>query len=152
MKKYISGSTKILGIITLITAVMFITGIVLTVIDFENFSLQLFFTLIGGMLSLIFLPCYLAERSRTLVIDADKITFPKGAQRNGKTSLKKTVVKFEEISSIKSDFYKGDKVISKDCFFHKLKLKNGTEITITLYHYGKEAENEILEIIQKNIV
>ena len=86
MKKYISGSTKILGIITLITAVMFITGIVLTVIDFENLSLQLFFTLIGGMLSLIFLPCYLAERSRVLVIDADKITFPKGEQRNGKTS------------------------------------------------------------------
>ncbi len=152
MKKYISSSTKILGIVTFITVVMLITGIVLIFVDFQKFSLQLFFTLVGGMLSLIFLPCYLAEISRALVIDVDKITFPKGAQKNGKISLKKTVVKFEEISSIKSDFYKGDRVISKDCFLHKLKLKDGTEITVALYHYGKEAEKEILKIIQKNII
>ena len=152
MKKYISRSTKILGIITLITIAMLITGIILIVIDFQNLSLQLFLTLVGGMLSLIFLPCYLAERSRALVITADKITFPKGAQKNGKISFRKTVIKFEEISSLRSDFHKGDKVISKDCFFHKLKLKDGTEITVTLFHYGKESENEILEVIQKNII
>ncbi len=152
MKKYISRSTKILGIITLITIAMLITGIILIVIDFQNLSLQLFLTLVGGMLSLIFLPCYLAERSRALVITSDKITFPKGAQKNGKISFRKTVIKFEEISSLRSDFHKGDKVISKDCFFHKLKLKDGTEITVTLYHYGKESENEILEVIQKNII
>ena len=152
MKKYISRSTKILGIITLITIAMLITGIILIVIDFQNLSLQLFLTLVGGMLSLIFLPCYLAERSRALVITADKITFLKGAQKNGKISFRKTVIKFEEIGSLRSDFHKGDKVISKDCFFYKIKLKDGTTITVTLYHYGKEAEKEILEVIHKNII
>ena len=48
-------------------------------------------------------------------------------------------------------FYKGDKIVSRDCFFHTLKLKDNTKITFTLYAYGKEAEREIIEIIKKSV-
>lgn len=57
----------------------------------------------------------------------------------------------DEIISVESKFYKGDKIISGDCFFHTLKLKNNTKITFTLYAYGKEAEREIMETIKKSV-
>ena len=57
-----------------------------------------------------------------------------------------------DIGSVESKFHKGDKLISDDCFFYTLRLKDGTSVTVTLYAYGKEAEKEIWETIQSSIV
>jgi hypothetical protein len=58
-----SGSTRVLGVIITITIAMLLTGIILIVIDFPNSSLPFFLALVGGMLSFVLLPCYLAKRS-----------------------------------------------------------------------------------------
>lgn len=151
MKRYISRATKWLAILTIISAALLVTGIVFIIVNIPNIGLQIGATMLGALMSILFLSCFLAERSRALVIDADKITFPRGADRNGKIVFQKTVIQLDEICSIESKFHKGDKIISGDCFFHTLKLKDGTKVTVTLYAYGKEAEKEILETIQKNI-
>ena len=151
MKKYISRATKYLGILTLICAVTLAAGIFLIVVDFSNIGLQVGLTVLGGLMTIIFLSCFLAEKSRCLSIDDDKIVFPGGADKNGKKVFQKTVVMMDELCAVESKLYKGDRLISGDTWFHTLKLKDGTHVTVTLYAYGKEAEKEILEIIQKSI-
>ena len=151
MKRYTSTATKWLAFLTLISVVFFAVGIIFTIADILDIGLQIGFTMLGSLMGILFAVCFLAERSRTLVIDTDKLVFPRGADINGKISFKKTAINKNEICAIESKFHKGDKIISGDCFFHTLKLKDGTKVTVTLYAYGKEAEKEILEIIQKSI-
>lgn len=151
MKTYVSKSTKWLAVLTLICVIFFVVGIIFIIVDIPNIGLQIGSTMLGGLMGILFAVCFFAERSRALVIDTDKFVFPRGADINGKVSFKKTVINKNEICSIESKFYKGDKIISGDCFFHTLKLKDGTKVTVTLYAFGKEAEKEILEIIKKSI-
>ncbi len=66
--------------------------------------------------------------------------------------FQKTVIKICDVGSVESKFHKGDKIISDDCFFYTLRLKDGTSITVTLYAYGKDAEKEIWETIKSRIV
>ncbi len=151
MRKYVSRATKWLAIITLLCIVILVAGVVLNVIGSSDIGLQILLIGLGGFLTILFAGCFFAEKSRALIIDADKIIFPRGAQKNGKIVFRKTVVHFEEIECVESRLYKGDKIVSKDCFFHTLKLKDGTVITVTLYSYGEEQENEILKVIRSSI-
>ena len=66
--------------------------------------------------------------------------------------FQKTVIRLDEIRSVESNFHKGDKLITGDCFFYTFRLKDGTSITVTLYAYGKEAEKEILKTIKSGMV
>ena len=152
MKRYASQATKLLAIAALICGAVVLIGIIIVFTGVKNIGLPIGFILLGGLLGVIFLACFLAEKSRALIIDADKIVFPRGAEKNGKTVFQKTVVRICDIGSVESKFRKGDKIISDDCFFYTFKLKDGTSITITLYAYGKEAEKEILETIKSSIV
>lgn len=151
MKRYISCATKWFAVLTFVSVAVFATGIVFVVVNVPNVGLQIGLTLFGALMSILFLTCYLAEKSRALVIDADKVTFPRGVDKNGQMVFQKTVIRLDEIRSVESKFHKGDGIISGDCFFHTLKLKDSTEVTVTLYAYGKEGEKEILEIIRKRI-
>ena len=152
MKRYTSRATKVLAIVVLICVAVVLIGIILAFAGAKNIGLSFGFILLGGLLGVIFLACFLAEKSRALIIDTDKIIFPRGAERNGKTVFQKTVVRICDLSSIESKFHKGDKIISDDCFFYTFRLKDGTSITITLYAYGKEAEKEILKTIKSGMV
>ncbi len=152
MKKYTSRATKWLGVATLICGAVLLTGVIFAFANVENIGLPIGLILMGGSLSVLFLICYLADKSRTLIIDTDTITFPRGIEKNGKTVFQKTVVKICEINSVESKFYKGDNIISGDCFFYTLKLKDGTNITVTLFAYGEDAEKDILETIKRSIV
>ena len=152
VKKYVSRATKYLVILSLICIVILTAGIVLIVVGFPNTSSIIGLTIFGGVFSLLFLVCYFAERSRTLRIDSNTVIFPRGANVNGKTVLKKMVVKIDEIGFVESKLYEGDGLFTADCYFHTLKLKDGTEITVTLYSYGKAAEKEILEFIKNRIL
>lgn len=151
MKKYTSRATKRLAIFTIISAVMLITGIILIVANSSNVGLQIGLTMSGGLMGILFLSCFFAEKSQWLTIDVDKIVLPRGTDNNGKTVFKRTVIRIEELASVESNIYKGDGLISKDTYFHTLKLKDGTKITFTLYAYGKEAEKEIIETIKKSV-
>ena len=102
-------------------------------------------------MSILFLSCFFAEKSRYLTIDDEKIVLPRGTIINEKTSFRRTIINTNEIRSIKSELYKGDGIISKDTLFHTLKLNDGTRIKFTLYAYGKDAEDEILTAIKKLI-
>ena len=100
-------------------------------------------------MSILFLTCFFAEKSRYLTIDDEKIVLSKII--NEKTSFRRTIINTNEIRSIKSELYKGDGIISKDTLFYTLKLNDGTRIKFTLYAYGKDAEDEILAAIKKLI-
>ncbi len=152
MKKYTSPATKWLIVITLLCCAVLLTGIVLAFMEIPNIGLPIGLILMGGLLGVLCLSCFLAEKSRVLIIDADRIVFPRGAKINGKTVFSKTVVKTSEIHSVESKFHKGDKIISGDCFLYTLKLKDGTNIAVMLYSYGKEAEKEIFEAIKSFVV
>ena len=152
MKRYTSRATKVLAIVVLICVALVLIGIILAFAGAKNIGLPFGFILLGGLLGIIFLACFLAEKSRTLIIDTDKVIFPRGAEKNGITVFQKTVIPLDEIRSVESKFHKGDKIISDDCFFYTFRLKDGTSITVTLYAYGKEAEKEILETIKSSIV
>ncbi len=152
MKRYFSQATKWLMVVTLICGAVLLTGIILAFIEVANIGLPIALILTGGLLGVLFLSCFLAEKSRALIMDTDKIIFPKGAEINGKTFFQKTVVRICDIRSAESKLHKGDKMISDDCFFYTLRLKDGTSIAVTLYAYGKGAEKEIWETIKNNIV
>ncbi len=136
---------------TLICVVFFVVGIIFIIVDIPNVGLQICPTMLGGLMGILFAVSFFAERSSTLVIDTDKFVFPRGADINGKISFKKTAINKNEICDIESKFCKGDKIISRDCYFHTLKLKDGTKVTFTLYAFGKTAEKEILETIKKSV-
>ena len=151
MKSYTSGATKPFAILTLISAAVFAMGIVFIALDTPNIGLQIGLTMLGGLMSILFLLVFWAEKGRYLTIDSERLDLPRGADRNGKISFKRTVVKINEIRSMDSKLYQGDGVVAKDTFFHTLTLNDGTTIQFALYAYGKNAEKEIVETIQKRI-
>lgn len=152
MKKYVSRATKLLAIATLICGAVVLIGIIIAFAGVKNIGLPIGFILLGGFSGVIFLTCFVAEKSRALIIDTEKIIFPRGADKNGKMVFQKTTVKLCDINSVDTKLHKGDGIISKDTSFHTINLKDGTKITVTLYAYGKEAENEILETIKRKKV
>ncbi len=151
MKKYTSRATKLLAIFAIISAVILVIGVITIIVNSSNIGLQVGLTMLGGLMSVVFLSFFFAEKSRWLTINCDEIVLPKGADINGKMVFKRTVAKIDEITSVESNLYKGDGLISKDTYFHTLKLKDGTKITFTLYAYGKEAEKEIIEALKKSV-
>lgn len=152
MKKYISQATRWFMIVTLICCTALLTGIVLVSFEVTNIGLPIGLIVAGGLLGIIFFSCFIAEKNRVLIISTDQIILPRGTMINGKTVFKKTVVKTSEITSVEINSFKGDGLIAKDTDFYTLRLTDGRKITITLYHYGKEAEKEILEAIGISVV
>lgn len=149
MKKYVSQATKRLGTIALSFGVVLFVGIMLAFVKMTVVSIAMI--ALGGMFGILFLSCFLADKSRVLIIDPEKIIFPRGADKNGKTVLQKTIVKFCDIGSVDTKLYKGDGLVSEDTSFHTINLKDGTKITVTLYAYGKEAEKEILGAMKQSM-
>ena len=147
MKKYTSRATKWLAMLTVISVVISVIGIAFL----HQLGSQILWAIFGGFISILFLACFLAEKSRVFIIDDDKIIIPRGAIKNEKLSFQRTVINIDEIGSVESKLHKGDGLISKDTYFHILTLKDDIKITFTLYAYGKEEEKEILEIINKKL-
>ena len=146
MKKYTSRATKWLAILTIISVAVLIAGIICILAHLSNVGLQIGLTMLGGFMSILFLSCFFAEKSRYLTIDDEKILLPRGTSINEKTSFSRTIININEINSIKSESHKCDGTI-----FHTLTLNDGTRIKFTLYAYGKDAEDEILAAIKKLI-
>ena len=151
MKKYTSRATRWLAILAIISVTVLIMGVICILAHSSNVGLQVGLTMLGALMSILFLCCFFAEKSRYLTIDNEKVILSRGADINEKKSFRKTVINISEIHSIKSELYKGDGIISKDTFFYTLKLKDGTVIRFTLYDYGKDAEKEILESIKTHL-
>ena len=151
MKTYRSRATKWLAIPVIISVAVLISGIVCVLVHSSNTGLQFGLTMLGGSMSILSLSCFFAETSRYLTIDNEKIVLPRGANINEKISFSRTIINASEIRSIKSELQKGDGIVTKDTLFHTLTLTDGTRITFTLFAYGKNAENEILEVIKKFI-
>ena len=151
MKIYISRATKWLAVLAIVGVTVLISGIICILAHSSNVGLQIGLTMLGGLMSILFLSCFFAEKSRYLTINDEKIVLPRGADINEKISFRRTIINTNEIRSIKSELYKGVGIISKDTFFHTLKLNDGTRIKFTLYAYGKDAEDEILSAIKKLI-
>lgn len=150
MKKYNSQATKWLVIPSLISIAMLITGVVCVIVDISDIISQIGLISLGGLFSILFIACCLAEGSRYLTIDDEKIDLPRGADINGKTALKRTVAAIDGINSIESALRKGNRIVTKDTNFYSLRMKDGAIISFTLYAYGKN-EEEIISTLKKKI-
>lgn len=170
MKKYTPRSIKWLALLAFFGVAVLITGLAFIIVNSSNIFWEWGFilTIAGGQLSIIFLGVFFADKSRYLTLDDEKMVLPRGAFKNGERSLKRTVIKINEICSIKSESVGSSidtiidliiyviltrvfRITSKDTYFHTLFLKDGTKIAFYLYEYGKEAEKEILKIIKNSI-
>ena len=151
MKNYTSRAVKWLALVAVISIAILSAGIICIIIYSSNVGVQVGLTMFGGLMTILFLSFFFAEKSRYLTIDDKKIVLPRGADKNEKISFNRTIINTNEIRSLKSELYKGDGIISKDTLFHTLTLNDGTRIKFTLYSYGKDAEDEILEAIKKHI-
>ncbi len=138
-----------LAILAIISIAVLIAGIICILVHSSNVGLQMGLTMLGGLMSILFLSCFFAEKNRYITIDDKKIVLPRGANINEKISFSRTIINTNEIRSIKSELHKGDGIIVADTLFHTLTLKDGTRIKFTLYAYGKDAEDEILAAIKK---
>ncbi len=148
MKKYISTAAKSLLIVATFCGAIFLTGIAFVFLDIPIVGLSIGFILMGGLLGILFFACYFAEKSRSLIIDAEKIVFPRGARVKGKTMFRKTVVPVSNIKSIECSLFKGDGLIAKNTNFYTFRLVDGKKVTVTLYAYGKQVETEIVKKIK----
>ena len=151
MKIYIPRATKWLAVLAIVGVTVLISGIICILAHSSNVGLQIGLTMLGGWMSILFLFCFFAEKSRYLTINDEKIVLPRGADINEKTSFNRTIINTNKICSIKRELHKGDGIIVKDTFFYTLTLNDGTKIKFTLYAYGKDAEDEILSAIKKLI-
>lgn len=151
MKKYISQSVKWFALLTVICAAALITGVILIIANSPTVELQVGLTILSGLMGILFLSIFIAEKSRYLTIDDQKMVLPRGEIINKKMSFQRTVIDMDEICSVESKLHKGDGIYSKNAFFHTLTLKDGTTITFTLYAYGKDAEAEILQTRKSRI-
>ena len=151
MKIYISRATKWLAVLAIVGVTVLISGIICILAHSSNVGLQIGLTMLGGLMSILFLSCFFAEKSRCLTINDEKIVLPRGVDINEKTSFNRTIINTNKIRSIKSELHKGDGIIAKHSFFHTLTVNDGTRIKFTLYAYGKDAEDEILSAIKKLI-
>lgn len=151
MKIYTTRAAKWLALIAVISIVILAAGIFCISINTSCAELQVVLTVFGSLMTILFLPCLLAERGRRLIIDEDKIVLPRGADINGICSFNRTIISANEIRSTWSELYKGDGIVGKDTLFHTLELTDETRIKFTLYAYGRDAEGEIIEMIKKYI-
>jgi hypothetical protein len=165
MKKYNSSDTKIVAVIAAVGVCMLIAGIILTIAKIPLLALKVIFIVFGLFFSGMFIPSFFAEKSRYLIIDEEKIDFPRGCSIEGKCNSKRTVVRFDEIRSVKTKFYEGDRypvfvdviltliglLPREDTYFYTLNLKDNTQIEVNcIRHYGK-SEKEIFETICQSI-
>lgn len=163
MKKYNSSDQKIVAVIAFVGVCMLIAGIILTIAKIPLLALKVILIVFGLFLSGIFIPCAFGERSRYLIIDEEKIDFPRGCSIEGKYNSKRTVVRFDEIRSVKTKFYEGDTVFVSvilmlfgmpsmgDTYFYTLNLKDDRQIEVNcIRHYGK-SEKEIFEMICQSV-
>ena len=139
MKKYTSQATKWLRIASLICGGVLLIGIILAFADIGNIGVPIGLMMMGGLLGIIFFSCFIAEKGRILIIDADQIIFPSGAEINGKTVFQKTTIQLKHIRSVEIKFQPGDGVIAKDTNFYTLRLKDGTRVTVILLFRTKKS-------------
>lgn len=151
MKKYKSRNANGFGIAAIGCAVILIAGIFMLIFGYPDSTASFALVFIGSLMGIMFFAIFLSEKSRVLIIDTDKVIFPRGVRKNDKIISKKTVVKFDEMNSLECEFYKGDGFIAGDTYFYTLKLKGSAKIVMTLYAFGKDAENEIYETIRQRI-
>ena len=78
MKRYTSCATKWLVILTIISVAVLIAGIICILAHSSNVGLQVGLTMSGGLMSILFLSCFFAEKSRYLTIDDEKNCIAKG--------------------------------------------------------------------------
>ena len=151
MKKYRSIYAKWFAVPAVISASVLIIGVFMLISGYPDSFASYALIFVGGIMGGLFLFAFLTELSRVLIIDTDKVIFPRSVRRNGRLISKKSVVRFDEMNSLECEFYKGDGILTGDTNIYTLKLKGYSKIAMTLYCYGKDEEDEIYETIRQRI-
>ena len=105
-------------------------------------------------MSLIFWFSYYVEKSSTIEIDNESITFhyfvftkPK-IKYNSKKGL---IISFGNIKKIYTAFHKVDMIYTGDTTFYYIILKDDTEIKFGLFRLGKKNEKEIYKVLKEHL-
>lgn len=156
MYKYFRSSSKIFGILALLCFFMIATGIILIIVNINQFEFISFLLALGIPLGIIFFTVFIAEHKSYLIIDQEKIIFPFALtefHQNDMLTRKwgKSTVFFKDIKFVKVKFNKGDKIISKDTSFYHFYLNNGIEFSKTFFPYGKIQEKEIVSYLKGKV-
>ncbi|MBR5188573.1 MAG: hypothetical protein IKW18_08880 [Clostridia bacterium] len=164
MKKYDRSDKTILAVIAVVCVCALIAGVILVIAKIPLLALKVCLIVFGLCLSAIFVPAAFCVRRHYLIIDEEKIDFPIGCSIEGKCNSKRTVVRFDEIRSVKTKFYEGDTVFVSvilmlfgmpsmgDTYFYTLNLKDNRQIEVNCIRlYGNKAEKEIFEMICQSV-
>ena len=164
MKKYDRSDKTILAVIAVVCVCSLIAGVILVIAKIPLLALKVGLIVFGLCLSAIFVPAAFAVRRYYLIIDEEKVDFPIGCSIEGKSNSKRTVVRFDEIRSVKTKFYEGDTVFVSvilmlfgmpsmgDTYFYTLNLKDNRQIEVNCIRlYGNKAEKEIFEMICQSV-
>lgn len=153
MRKFYRPSANIFAILSVVTAICLIVGIVLLISSSNQIGLAIGLTMGSVFPFFLFITLFFFDYFSYLQIDETKIIFPRCRRtitNNGKRTLffKKLEVHIQDIVKIDKRYYKGDHIISKDATFYIFKLKNGDYFEETLFSYGKKQEEEINDILK----
>lgn len=146
MKKYAQPATRVFATLSVVCLCIIIVGILLIFFFTNHIKLILFFFGIGVPCGLLFFILFLICIRCYLLIDDKSISFH--ITRVPKLRFRRNYVLFDNIQYIEKFFHKGDGIISKDTYMYKFVLKTGLEFTETFFSYGKEAEQDILNIFE----
>ena len=89
MKKYRSIYAKWFAVPAVISALVLIIGVFMLISGYPNSTASFALIFIGSIMGMLFFACFLSEKSRVLIIDTDKVIFPRGVRRNSKLISKK---------------------------------------------------------------
>lgn len=156
MKIYRRPSAKIFAGLALFCIFLFIVGVILAIMSFEQLNIIVFLIGLGGSIGILFSAVAIAEYVACIKIDDTRIIFHPAVRKiknKGKCRIccKKLEIPFSEIKKMSPHIQHGDGIISKDTMVYDFKLKNGDSFSITLYSYGKQRERKIVTILNEHI-
>ena len=149
MKKFYRSGNLVFAILSSITVVMAIAGIVLLISGAGFDDLTLFLIGFGAPFGLLFLPLFLANVLSYITIDDESIVFP--VTRAPRLRFKRNKVRYSDIEYIEIQDYKGDKIVTENTAFYLFTLKDGTAFKEALYIYGKKREREIVSMLKSKV-
>lgn len=150
MRKFYSSGTIPLGIFSLLSLIMTVTGIILLNVGIENSNIVLLLLGLGIPMGIIALPLFIAILCTFLIVDDKKIIFP--ITRVPRAKFKRNAIPFSEIECVKMSFTEGDGIIILDSYTLTFVLKNGLEFTENFRsQYGKKQEIEIINLLREKV-
>lgn len=149
MKKYKQPARKLAAALVAVCLLMVTVGILLISFAPQHSDFYFVFLGIGAPLGLIFFIILCICSRSYLLVGEDRIVFP--YTRQPKFRLKRYSLAYSDIKYIKVIFYDGIGINIKDSLMYKFVLNNGDSFTEAFFSYGRQPEQEIVELLKRKV-